>query len=87
MVLSVCDHLREGGVQSRRWFNRSTWSLSSNDGRSDAADAEPITDAAPPRPTMHFVAVNTEVQQAQGDGGGHQRPLLDREIVGLGHSK
>ena len=33
--------------------------------KNDAADAEAITEAAQ-RPTMHFVAVKTEVQQAQG---------------------
>ena len=31
----------------------------------DAADAEAITEAGE-RPTMHFVAVKTEAQQAQG---------------------
>ena len=34
-------------------------------GKNDAADAEAITEAAQ-RPTMHFVAVKTEAQQAQG---------------------
>ena len=33
--------------------------------KNDAADAEAITEAAQ-RPTMHFVAVKTEAQQAQG---------------------
>ena len=33
--------------------------------KNDAADAEAITEAAE-RPTMHFVAVKTEAQQAQG---------------------
>ena len=33
--------------------------------KNDAADAEAIVEAAQ-RPTMHFVAVKTEAQQAQG---------------------
>ena len=33
--------------------------------KNDAADAEAISEAAQ-RPTMHFVAVKTEAQQAQG---------------------
>ena len=45
--------------------------------KNDAADAEAITEAAQ-RPTMHFVAVKTEVQQAQGMLF-HTRDLLVRQ--------
>ena len=45
--------------------------------KNDAADAEAITEAAQ-RPTMHFVAVKTEAQQAQGMLF-HTRDLLVRQ--------
>ena len=45
--------------------------------KNDAADAEAITEAAQ-RPTMHFVAIKTEAQQAQGMLF-HTRDLLVRQ--------
>ena len=45
--------------------------------KNDAADAEAITEAAQ-RPTMHFVAVKTDAQQAQGMLF-HTRDLLVRQ--------